>query len=47
MTAQTAVKLAVLLYLNETYGITEEDFMSAELILTPAAKAGSWALTGA
>ena len=34
-----SVKLAVLLYLNETYGITEEDFMSAELILTPAAKA--------
>lgn len=33
------VKLAVLLYLSETYGITEEDFLSAELTLTPAAKA--------
>ena len=33
------VKLAVLLYLYETYGITEEDFLSAEITLTPAAKA--------
>ncbi len=34
-----SVKLAVLVYLNETYGITEEDFLSAELILVPAGKA--------
>ncbi len=34
-----SVKLAVLKYLNETYGIREEDFLSAELTLTPAAKA--------
>ena len=34
-----SVKLAVLYYLHETYGITEEDFLSAELTLTPAAKA--------
>lgn len=34
-----SVKLAVLMYLNETYGICEEDFLSAELSLVPAAKA--------
>jgi aspartyl aminopeptidase len=34
-----AVKLAILIYLNETYGITEEDLLSAELIMVPAAKA--------
>ena len=34
-----SVKLAVLMYLNETYGIKEEDFLSAELSLVPAAKA--------
>ncbi len=34
-----AVKLGVLNYLNETYGITEEDFLSAELSIVPAGKA--------
>jgi aspartyl aminopeptidase len=34
-----SVKLAILMYLNETYGITEEDFLSAELIVVPAAHA--------
>lgn len=34
-----SVKLAILMYLNETYGITEEDLLSAELSLVPAAKA--------
>jgi aspartyl aminopeptidase len=34
-----SVKLAVLMYLHETYGITEEDFLSAELSLVPVAKA--------
>ncbi len=34
-----AVKLGVLSYLNETYGITEEDFQSAELSLVPAGRA--------
>ncbi len=34
-----SVKLAILLYLNETYGITEEDFLSAELTMVPAAHA--------
>ena len=34
-----SVKLAILMYLNETYGIREEDFLSAELSLVPAAKA--------
>ena len=33
------VKAGVLKYLNETYGITEEDFLSAELSIVPAAKA--------
>ena len=33
------VKLNVLSILNEKYGITEEDFLSAELELVPAAKA--------
>ena len=30
------VKLAVLSLLNDTYGITEEDFLSAELVAVPA-----------
>ena len=34
-----SVKLGVLQYLNDTYGITEEDFLSAELSIVPAAKA--------
>ena len=34
-----SVKLAILMYLQETYGIAEEDFLSAELIMVPAAKA--------
>ncbi len=34
-----AVKMGVLRYLNEKYGIVEEDFLSAELSLVPAAKA--------
>ena len=34
-----AVKLGVLNYLFETYGITEEDFLSAELSVVPAGKA--------
>ena len=34
-----AIKLAVLQILNEKYGITEEDFLSAELSVVPAAKA--------
>ena len=34
-----AVKAGVLNYLNKKYGITEEDFLSAELSLVPAAKA--------
>ncbi|MBE6633568.1 MAG: aminopeptidase [Ruminococcaceae bacterium] len=34
-----AVKLGVLRYLNETYGITEEDFLSAELSIVPAGRA--------
>ena len=33
------VKLAIMILLNEKYGITEEDFQSAELCLTPAGKA--------
>ncbi len=33
------IKLGVLEYLNRTYGITEEDFLSAELCIVPAAKA--------
>jgi aspartyl aminopeptidase len=33
------VKAGVLQYLNDTYGITEEDFLSAELSIVPAAKA--------
>ncbi len=33
------VKAGVLKYLNDTYGITEEDFLSAELSVVPAAKA--------
>ncbi len=34
-----AVKLNVLKYLNENYGVTEEDFISAELTFVPAVKA--------
>ncbi len=34
-----AVKAGVLNYLSEKYGITEEDFLSAELSIVPAAKA--------
>ena len=34
-----SVKLAVLMFLHEQYGICEEDFLSAELIMVPAAKA--------
>ena len=34
-----SVKLAILMYLNETYGITEEDFLSAEISVVPAAHA--------
>ncbi len=34
-----AVKLNVLRFLNEKYGMTEEDFISAELMLVPAMKA--------
>ena len=34
-----AVKLRVLSYLNEKYGMVEEDFISSELTLVPAAKA--------
>ena len=33
------VKLGVMMLLNEKYGIIEEDFLSAELILVPAVKA--------
>ncbi len=32
------VKLAVLNLLHETYGIVEEDFLSAELTIVPAGK---------
>ena len=33
------VKLTVLSILNEKYGVTEEDFLSAELVLVPASRA--------
>ena len=33
------VKLSILKYLSEKYGVTEEDFLSAELEMVPAAKA--------
>ena len=33
------VKLAVMKFLNEKYGIIEEDFLSAELVIVPAGKA--------
>ena len=36
---ENSVKLNVLRILNEKYGITEEDFLSAELCVVPAAKA--------
>lgn len=41
------VKLAVLNLLHETYGIVEEDFLSAELTIVPAGKCGRWVWTGA
>ncbi|MBP1571064.1 MAG: aminopeptidase [Oscillospiraceae bacterium] len=34
-----AVKLATLVYLNETYGLTEKDFLRAEIEVVPAGKA--------
>lgn len=34
-----AIKMGVLQFLHDTYGITEEDFLSAELCLVPADKA--------
>lgn len=37
--APDKVKLAVLAYLHEQYGMTESDFMSAELSIVPAANA--------
>jgi len=37
--ASDKVKLAVMAYLNEKFGITEPDFMSAELSIVPAANA--------
>jgi len=37
--AKCRTKLALLDYLNKTYGMTEEDFASAELELVPAGKA--------
>ena len=37
--ASDKVKLMVMAYLNEKYGMTEADFMSAELCLVPAANA--------
>ena len=37
--ASDSVKLAILMLLQERYGITQEDFLSAELIMVPAAKA--------
>jgi len=37
--ASEKVKLAVMAYLNEQYGMTEADFMSAELCIVPAANA--------
>ena len=33
------IKLTVLSILNEKYGVTEEDFLSAELVLVPASRA--------
>ena len=33
------VKLAVMKFLNEKYGLIEEDFLSAELVIVPAGKA--------
>ncbi|MBE6560591.1 MAG: aminopeptidase [Ruminococcaceae bacterium] len=37
--ASDKVKLAVMAYLNEKYGMTESDFMSAELCIVPAGNA--------
>ena len=37
--ASDKVKLSVMAYLNEKYGITESDFMSAELSMVPAGNA--------
>ena len=41
------IKLTALSYLNENYGITEEDFLSAELSLVPAFKARNVGFDGA
>ncbi len=41
------IKLTALSYLNEKYGITEEDFLSAELSLVPAAPARNVGFDGA
>lgn len=41
------IKLTALSYLNEKYGITEEDFLSAELSLVPAFKARNIGFDGA
>ena len=38
-TEKSSVKMGILNYLWDTYGITEEDFLSAELCLVPAGKA--------
>ncbi len=37
--AKNRVKLAILKLLNEKYGITERDFITAEFVLVPANKA--------
>lgn len=37
--AKEGIKLAVLKLLNDKYGITEKDFMTAELMLVPASRA--------
>ena len=39
------VKLAVLDLLNQKYGITEEDFLSAELARSPPTMPSTWAWT--
>lgn len=41
------IKLTALSYLNDKYGITEEDFLSAELSLVPAAPARNVGFDGA
>ena len=40
------VKLGILSILHEKYGMVEEDFLSAELMAVPAAKAVDIGLTG-